>query len=187
MATPMQKLTPLFKPFIKNSGFSLQSALLATVLSPLIIAVSINIYQNYSPKLAPDVTFSTLTGEKIALKALHGKPVLVTFWASDCPECLKEIPIFTELYENYHSKGLEIIAVAMPYDPPNHVIALNQEKHIPYPIALDLDTEVVHAFDNVQVTPTTFLINPQGIIDLKIIGKIDFNALKTHIETYIKG
>ena len=187
MATPMQKLTPLLNPFIKNSGFSLQSALLATVLIPLSIAVGFSLYHHYSTQLAPNISFSTLSGQKIELKALQGKPVLVTFWASDCPECLKEIPIFIALYENYHSKGLEIIAVAMPYDPPNHVIALNQEKHIPYPIALDLDTEVVHAFDNVQVTPTTFLINPQGIIDLKIIGKIDFNALKTHIDTYIKG
>ena len=67
------------------------------------------------------------------------------------------------------------------------MLAINKEKQIPYPIALDLDAEVTHAFDNVQVTPTTFLINPAGAIDLKIIGKFDPNELKTHIETFIKG
>ena len=183
----MQKLIKLSAHPIKQRGISLQSAMLATVLIPLSIAVIINLYQHYTTQLAPKVSFSTLTGEKIALQALQGKPVLISFWASDCPECLKEIPVFTELYQQYHSKGLEIIAVAMPYDPPNHVLAIHKEKQIPYPIALDLDAEVTHAFDDVQVTPTTFLINPAGAIDLKIIGKFDPNELKTHIETFIKG
>ncbi len=183
----MKKLATQSIHSCKNRGISLKDMMLATVLIPISIAIAVNLYQHYSTQSAPNVSFSTLTGEKIALQSLQGKPVLISFWASDCPECLKEIPVFIELYKQYHSKGLEIIAVAMPYDPPNHVIAVTKEQQLPYPIALDLEAEVTHAFSNVQVTPTTFLVNPAGIIDLKIIGKFDLNELKTHIETFIKG
>ncbi|MGZ4982242.1 MAG: peroxiredoxin family protein, partial [Methylobacter sp.] len=66
---------------------------------------------------APDVTFTTITGQKIALKDFRGKPVIVTFWATDCPSCIQEIPDLIDLYTQYHAAGLEMIAVAMYYDP----------------------------------------------------------------------
>lgn len=172
---------------IKNLGIGLQTTLLAAVLIPLGIALIFSLKNYYSTAYAPDVSFSSITGEKIALKDLQNKPVIVTFWASDCPECLKEIPIFIDLYKQYHDKGLEIIAVAMAYDPPNHVIELKEKQNLPYTIALDLDAELAHAFSDVQATPTTFLINPQGVIDMKVLGAFNINELKTHIEYFIKG
>ena len=183
----MQKRTSQSIHPRNNCGNCLQAIMLATILIPLSVAVAINLYQHFATQIAPDINFSTLTGEKIALKSLQGKPVLITFWASDCTECLKEIPVFIEIYQKYHSKGLEIIAVAMPYDPPNHVISIHKAWQLPYTIALDMNSEATHAFNDVQLTPTTFLINPAGVIDLKIIGKFDPIELKTHLETLIKG
>ncbi|HTD90025.1 MAG TPA: TlpA disulfide reductase family protein, partial [Burkholderiales bacterium] len=46
----------------------------------------------YETKAAPAVTFMTIKGEKIAINDLRGKVVLVNFWATDCPICLKELP-----------------------------------------------------------------------------------------------
>ena len=89
---------------------------------------------------APDVTFTTLTGQKITLNGLRGKPVIVTFWATDCPSCIKEIPDLIDLYSQYHSSGLEMIAVAMYYDPPNHVVDMTKAKQLPYNVALDLNS-----------------------------------------------
>ena len=136
---------------------------------------------------APDVTFTTLTGQKIALKALRGKPVLVTFWATDCHSCLEEIPVLIDLYNRHHDSGLEMIAVAMSYDPPNHVIDLTKERQLPYNVALDLNSEFAQAFGGVMFTPSTFLLAPDGSVINHQIGLFDPEKLNTMIQALIKA
>ena len=136
---------------------------------------------------APDVTFATITGKKIVLKHLQGKPVVVTFWATDCPGCIKEIPHLVQLYNDYHSKGLEMIAVAMFYDPPNRVVAMTKAKQLPYDVALDLQGLNAKAFGEVRLTPTTFLISPDSKIIIHKTGSFDVQDLKQRIETMLKG
>ncbi|NOR81659.1 MAG: redoxin domain-containing protein, partial [Methyloprofundus sp.] len=78
----------------------------------LLIAGSYTIVLS-KPVPAPDVSFKTITNKTIHLKDLQGKAVIITFWASNCPSCLKEISDFKRLYHDYHQSGLEIIAIAM--------------------------------------------------------------------------
>ena len=158
---------------------------LASLLSAMVVA-SINAISPV-PVKAPDVTFTTITGKKIALKELRGKPVIVTFWATDCPACVKEIPDLIDLYRQYHQQGLEIIAVTMYYDPPNHVVNMTEAQQLPYDVALDLKAEHAHAFGEVLLIPSTFLISPGGLIDLKITGAFDLAEMKTRIETLTFG
>jgi peroxiredoxin len=136
---------------------------------------------------APDVTFTTITGQKIALKDLRGKPVIVTFWATDCPSCIQEIPDLIDIYNQYHAAGLEMIAVAMYYDPPNHVVDMTNAKQLPYPVALDLNSEHAEAFGGIMFTPSTFLIAPDGSVVKKEIGLFDVAKMKTIIESLLKG
>ncbi len=137
--------------------------------------------------VAPDVTFATITGNKIALKELRGKPVIVTFWATDCPACIEEIPHLLDFYRQYHERGLEMIAVAMYYDPPSHVVSMTHAKQLPYHVALDTTAGLAQAFGDVKLTPTTFLISPDGVIDGRTIGAIDTEKMKTRLETLLKG
>jgi peroxiredoxin len=136
---------------------------------------------------APDVTFSTITGQKIALKELRGKPVIVTFWATDCPSCVEEIPDLINLYMQYHESGLEIIAVAMQYNPPNHVIDMTKDRQLPYKVALDLSSEVAEAFGGVMFTPSTFLIAADGTIIDKHIGTFNPEKMTSTINSLLKG
>ena len=169
----------------KKRFIAFRFILLITLLLALAF-ISLDTINRFSTK-APDVTFTTITGKKIALKDLHGKPVVVTFWATDCPGCMKEIPHLIDLYMQYHKQGLEIIAVAMYYDPPNHVVTMTKDQQLAYDVALDLKAEHAHAFGDVQLIPSTFLIGPDGLIDLKITGVFDPAEMKTRIETLIKG
>ncbi len=152
----------------------------------LVVIASAALYRSI-PNNAPDVIFSTITGKKIALHDLRGKPVIVTFWATDCASCLKEIPHLIELYQQYHAKGLEIIAVAMAYDPPNHVIDMTHAQQLPYDVALDLQAENAHAFGDVSLTPTTFLIAPDGSIALQKTGLFDLTEMNIQLSNYTKG
>lgn len=134
------------------------------------------------PIAAPDVRFKTITNKTIALNKLRGKVVLITFWASNCASCLKEIPDFISLYNDYQNKGLEIIAIAMYYDRPNFVVDTAKVYDIPYDIALDLDMKLATAFGDVSFTPTTFLINPKGEIIFQETGIINLKAMQKRIE-----
>jgi len=75
------------------------------------------------PVLAPQVTFVSLKGEKIATADLRGKVVPVNFWATDCVICVKEMPDMARTCDRYRERGLVFVAVAMKHDPPNRVIA----------------------------------------------------------------
>lgn len=136
---------------------------------------------------APNITFDTITGQKIALNEFRGKPVIVTFWATDCASCIEEIPALINLYKQYHQSGLEIIAVAMSYDPPNHVIDMTKDKQLPYNVALDLTSDVAQAFGGVMFTPSTFIIAPDGSVVKKQIGLFDLDKMNALINSLLKG
>ena len=130
---------------------------------------------------APNISLQLIDGKKLNLSNLKGKPVLITFWATSCPGCIKEIPHLIELYDELHSKGLEIIGIAMPYDRPDYVMEMAKRAKISYPIAFDLKGEAVRAFGKVTLTPTTFLINDEGKIVKKKIGEIKMDVWKKRI------
>jgi len=130
---------------------------------------------------APDIKLTITDGSIIDLKELRGKPVLVTFWATSCIGCIREMPHLIALYDELADDGLEIIGVAMPYDPPNHVVKMISEREIPYPIAIDIEGNAVVAFGDVLVTPTSFLVAPDGTIAKHTIGEMDMIELRDSI------
>lgn len=130
---------------------------------------------------APDIRVTTLDGKQIELKSLQGRPVLVTFWATTCPGCVKEMPHLAELYRELAPQGLEMIALAMAYDPEQQVREMIRIKKPPYKVALDRDGSAALAFGDVKLTPTTFLIAPDGRIVQQKLGEMDMNALHNRI------
>jgi peroxiredoxin len=124
-------------------------------------------------KAAPDVSVTTLEGKTIQLAQLRGRPVLVTFWATSCPGCVKEMPQMVELYKELAPKGFEIIAIAMAYDPPAQVREMAARRELPYTVAIDSDGAAAKAFGDVQLTPTHFLIDPQGRIVQQKLGDFE--------------
>ncbi len=131
---------------------------------------------------APASTFTTLEGQPIALADLRGKVVLVNFWATSCPGCIKEMPGMVETYTQYKDRGFEIIAVAMSYDPPNYVKRFVETRQLPFPVALDVDGAHARAFGNVQLTPTSFIIGKDGRILEQKLGELDFVKLKALLD-----
>ncbi len=151
----------------------------------LILGLTAAVFFNTLNARPVNVSLTTLNGQHFSLHSLQGKPVIVTFWATDCESCLKEIPLWRDFYQRYHQKGLEIIAVAMYYNQPNHVIEFNKTRQLSYPIALDIDAKIANAFGGVRVTPTTFLLSPDGEIVWQHIGLFSPDELRKHIESFI--
>ncbi len=134
---------------------------------------------------APEVDFKIVDGRALRLTQLKGQPVLVVFWATSCAGCIKEMPHFIELYHELAPRGLEIVAVAMAYDPPNQVMEMRQRKQIPYPIALDIQGDVARAFGDVRLTPTTFLIDSQGQVVSQKTGMLNMARMRQKLDSML--
>ena len=133
-------------------------------------------------KRAPDVALNTIDGREIRLAELRGRPLLVTFWATTCSSCVKEMPHLVDLYREYGPRGLEIIGIAMYYDPPRNVVALVEARALPYPIAIDTQAQAAQAFGDVRLTPTSFLIAPDGRIVQQRIGDLDMELVRRQLD-----
>ncbi len=131
---------------------------------------------------APDMTFTTLKGEKSSTADLRGKVALVNFWATSCVTCVAEMPHMVETYNRYKDRGLDFVAVAMYYDPPNYVLNFANERQLPFKVVLDLQGEAAKRFGDVQMTPTTYLIDKDGRFIRRYLGEPNFEELHKLIE-----
>ena len=136
---------------------------------------------------APKAEFTLLSGDRLALDSLRGKVVLVNFWATSCPGCIHEMPSLVATHEKYHDKGLETVAVAMSYDPPDYVRTFAARQGLPFKVALDVNGAAAAAFGNVRLTPTTFVISRDGFILQRYTGEPDFTQLQQLVEKALQG
>lgn len=126
---------------------------------------------------APDVTFISIEGKKISSQDLRGKVVMVNFWATSCETCMKEMPQMVDTYNKFKGQGLEFVAVAMNYDPPNYVLNYAATRKLPFKVALDSGGDLAKQFGDVAMTPTTFVIGKDGKILKRYLGEPDFISL----------
>ncbi len=131
---------------------------------------------------APESTFVLLDGSKKTTADLRGKVTLVNFWATSCVTCVAEMPKVISTYNKYKGQGYDTLAVAMSYDPPSYVVNYTETRQLPFKVAIDNTGAVAKAWGDVQLTPTTFLVNKRGQIVKQFVGEPDFAALHQLIE-----
>lgn len=168
-----------------NPTWQSRRVVMAAIVAVTILATMVALWPIPDEK-APDFTFKLINGERLSLAGLRGRPVLVFFWATTCKICIDKTPELNALYRQLKPEGLEMVAVAMPYDPPTHVVAMATRMKMPYPVALDINADAVRVFGNVKVTPTTILIAPDGNMVWRKLGKFDTGRLKTRIQQLIQ-
>ncbi len=131
---------------------------------------------------APESTFVLLDGSKKTSADLKGKVTLINFWATSCVTCVAEMPKLISTHNKYRSQGYDTLAVAMSYDPPSYVVNFSETRQLPFKVAIDNTGAVAKAWGDVQLTPTTFLVNKRGEIVKRFVGEPDFAALHQLIE-----
>ena len=85
------------------------------LLSFVLLAVGIALA---APQTTPsrDPALIDVEAYQKLLAAYHGKPLLVTFWATWCEPCRDEYPMLNELAKQYAPQGLKVIGVSMDDD-----------------------------------------------------------------------
>lgn len=135
---------------------------------------------------APVSTFILLDGSQRPSTDLQGKVTLVNFWATSCVSCVAEMPKLVSTYEKYKSQGYGTVAVAMAYDPPSYVVNFVQTRKLPFDVAIDNTGAVAKAWGDVQLTPTSYLVNKQGEIVKRYVGEPNMQELHKLIEALLK-
>ena len=158
-----------------------RTALISLGVAALLSALAYRLWSPAGLREVPDITLVTTRGERVALGDMRGEPLLVTFWATTCTTCMEEMPHLIDLYHELSPRGLKIIGIAIFYDPPNRVLAMQDSRNIPYTVALDIDAQASRAFGNVGLTPTTFLIAPDGRIVYRKVGAMDLDKVRGKI------
>lgn len=118
---------------------------------------------------APDFTMKTLDGKDFNFKSTcKGKYIVLDFWASWCPDCIRDIPHIQRLYKEYSPKGVQFVGISMDTD--REVWAAAVKKHdIAYTQVSELvkfrETEISKKY-GVQWIPSMYLIAPDGKVVL---------------------
>lgn len=119
---------------------------------------------------APDFSLQTLQGETIQLSDLRGRAVVINLWASWCPPCKEEMPALQRVHEEYSPIGVTILAVnATNQDDQKAAEQFVQANGLSFPVLLDTDGKVSRLYE-LRSLPTTFFIDPGGVIQEVVVG-----------------
>jgi peroxiredoxin len=132
-------------------------------------------------KPAPAFTLQDLNGKNVSLSDFRGKVLIIDFWATWCPPCIKEIPDFIELYEQYKDKGFEMVGISLDQAGISVVKSFAQKFKINYPILMT-DGKIDKTYGGITNIPTTFVIDPAGNIRKKYVGLIEKDVFEADIK-----
>jgi peroxiredoxin len=159
-----------------------RKAVAAAVAAAVLLGAGAAFYVAGAHESAPASTFVLLDGSKKSSADLKGRVTLVNFWATSCVTCVAEMPKMVATYEKYHARGYDHLGVAMSYDPPSYVVNYAQTRKLPFQVAIDNTGAAARAWGDVQLTPTTFLVNKRGEIVKRYVGEPNFAELHQLIE-----
>ena len=152
-----------------------------------------NLNQTTDIQKQKSYTLTTTKGEKISFefendvlfsKQFNGKMVLINFWAPWCKPCLKEMPSFVEIQEQYKDDFMIIGVLFNNKLTPERLDEFMKQYKVNFPVTIgDENKRLAKSFDDVKMIPESFLFSKDGILLEKFIGEIK----KSKLENYIKG
>lgn len=148
----------------------------------LLTAGALGYHVMAAPTPAPDARYVLLDGSTVDTQAMKGRVTLVNFWATSCVTCVAEMPRIVATHDKYSGQGYDTLAVAMQYDPPSYVVNFAETRKLPFRVAIDNTGSVAKAWGDIQLTPTTFVVNKRGEIVKRYVGEPDFAELHRLIE-----
>ena len=130
----------------------------------------------------PTFTMEDLKGHKISSADLHGKVVLIDFWATWCQPCKQEMPGYQKLLDRYGSQGF--VVVGFKFDTmvdTEDPLIFAKKIGVRYPLAVATDG-LKKEFGGIEGLPTTMLFDRDGILRQKVIGFEYTDVVAKHLK-----
>jgi len=121
----------------------------------------------------PELKAHDLSGATRTLADYRGKVVLLNFWATWCPPCLREMPSLERLRIRMAGQALEIVAISSA-ETPEEVKAYLSKMKLGFPILLDSDSSNTRRW-KVFALPTTFVLDAEGRIRHVLTGPTEWD------------
>jgi peroxiredoxin len=120
---------------------------------------------------APNFELDELNGDTIRLSSYRGRIVLLNFWATWCEPCQRELPAFADFNAAQGADGAIVLAVNAG-ETPEQVTAYFIEHHLEnIPVLMDSELAVYDLY-NIQLLPTTYVIDTTGIVRYMHLGEL---------------
>jgi len=143
--------------------------------------------QSLIGKPAPDFTLDTLDGDTVTLSDLKGQVVVLDFWATWCPPCVRSLPELDQLHQQRAGDTVRIFAVNLKENE-EQVHSFLRSRGLTVPVLLDREGEVAEKF-NVHAIPQTIIIGKDGEVRQVFVGAgpDTFERIRLEIETAAGG
>lgn len=134
----------------------------------------------------------TVRGTSLSSDDLKGKVVMINYWGTWCPPCIKEIPHFQEVYEEHKEDGFTIIGIAIPRGSQGgqeDVLSFMDKKNMTYPVMMQdkaPNQKIQNRYSRIRVVPTSFILNRNGEHVETIKGYTEKKTLIDTITTLLK-
>jgi len=141
----------------------------------IFILIIIIIYSDVKSNLRegmqiPDFKIYTMKDEIVTKNDIIGKTVLINFWATWCPPCVEELPLFMKMQQKYKGKDVILMLVNVG-EKKEDIESFLRENKLSIDVYRDPDKEVSKTFGTYKY-PETYIIDRNGILKKKIIGSI---------------
>lgn len=175
---------------------------LLIAIALLVGVVSLWVWQQTNPPVENDITLSKandlieqttgvmrptfnlrdLNAQWRDVSEWDGKILVINFWATWCPPCLREMPLFVELQEKHAEHGLQFIGIAL--DQESQVKKFAKQMNINYPVLLGEQDGIRLSRDygnNIAALPYTAVVNRQGIIVVRHQGELNLKQIQEKV------
>ncbi len=129
---------------------------------------------------APPLSLRLLTGEALTLADLEGKVVMVDFWSSWCPPCVKEAPVLAATYPLYADQDVVFVGVAI-WDDDSEVNRYIAQFSVTYPNGVDTLGKVAINY-GVRGVPEKYFIDRNGLVVKKFVGPVTTEQLRAILD-----
>ena len=117
------------------------------------------------------------------LEKYRGQVVVLNFWAIWCKPCRSEMPDLQAVYEEYQDRGVVIVGLNVA-ESSEDIVAFAQENAITFPLFRDVGQQFMQT-NEVRVLPTTFFIDRDGQIKLRLLGVLSQGLVGRQIEALL--
>jgi peroxiredoxin len=129
---------------------------------------------------APNFSLAALDGRTMRLSSYRGRVVFVNFWATWCEPCQRELPAFEAFMAEQGENGALVLAVNVGETAEQVTTYFDDHQISGIPALLDANLEVYDRYD-VQLLPTTYVIDPAGVVRYAHLGEMTAEDLSAYV------